>query len=131
MVQKRGTYHRITRSETMIEISDIENLFGELLNQIGDNDLRAKTVSIWVEGCRQGGWETMDQLKKIPFTLLTDTHGVSFVEHSIAVAKGAIGLAKAQAETYDTMPYNIDMDRVIIGGLLHDVGKLMEIPPDG
>ena len=115
----------------MIEIGDIENLFGELLDQIGDKDLRAKTVSIWVEGCRLGGWETMDQLKKIPFTLLTDTHGVSFVEHSIAVTKGAIGLAKSQTETYDTMPYKIDKDMVIIGGLLHDVGKLMEIEPDG
>ncbi len=115
----------------MIEIGDIEHLFGGLLDQISDKSLRAKTISIWVEGCRLGGWDNLDALKKVPFTLLTDTHGVSFVEHTIAVTKGAMGLAKAQAETYDAMPYKIDMDRVIIGGLLHDVGKLMEIEPDG
>ena len=115
----------------MIEIGHIEQLFGDILNEISDPDLRAKTVSIWVEGCRLGGWNSLEELNKVPFTLLTDTHGVSFVEHTIAVTKGAMGLAKSQLETYDAMPYKINMDRVIIGGLLHDVGKLMEIEPDG
>ncbi len=115
----------------MIEIRDIEHLYGELLDQIYDKELRAKTVNVWVEGCRQGGWESVDQLHKMPFTLLTDTHGVSFIEHNIAVTKGAIGLAKAQLETYGNLPYDIDMDRLIIGGLLHDIGKLLEFEPDG
>jgi putative nucleotidyltransferase with HDIG domain len=29
------------------------------------------------------------------------------------------------------MPYDIDFDRLIAGGLLHDVGKLLEIQKDG
>lgn len=115
----------------MIEIGDIEHLFGELLNQIYDRDMRAKTVGIWLEGCRQGGWENVEQLKNMPFTLLTDTHGINFVEHTVAVTKGAIGLAKAQIESYENLPYDIDMDRLIVGGLLHDIGKLLEIEPDG
>lgn len=115
----------------MIEIRDIEHLFGELLDQIYDKQLRAMTVQIWIEGCRLGRWETVDQLRHMPFTLLTETHGLSFVDHTIAVTKGAIGLAKAQIETYENLPYDIDMDRIIIGGLLHDVGKLLEIEPDG
>ena len=67
----------------MIEISDIEQMFGELLDQICDKDLRAKTVNVWVEGCRQGNWESVEQLQKMPYTLLTDTHGVNFIEHCI------------------------------------------------
>ena len=43
----------------MIEIRDIEHMFGELLDQIYDKDLRSKTVSTWVEGCRQGGWDSV------------------------------------------------------------------------
>ena len=34
-------------------------------------------------------------------------------------------------DTYASMPYAIDMDRLIAGGILHDVGKLMEIERDG
>ena len=115
----------------MIEISDIEQMFGELLDQIYDKELRAKTVSVWVEGCRQGGWESVEQLQKMPYTLLTDTHGVNFIEHCISVTTGALGLAKAQLDTYENMPYDIDMDRLIVGGLLHDIGKLLEFEPDG
>ena len=29
------------------------------------------------------------------------------------------------------MPYKIDYDRLLAGGLLHDVGKLLEFEPDG
>ena len=52
---------------------------------------------------------------------------MNLIEHTIAVTKGAIGLAAGQMETYDNPPYKIDMDRLVAGGLLHDVGKLLEI----
>jgi putative nucleotidyltransferase with HDIG domain len=67
----------------------------------------------------------------MPFTLLTNSHGISFLEHTIAVTEGAMGLARAQLSVYSKMPYSIDMDRLVAGGLLHDVGKLLEIGPDG
>ena len=56
--------------------------------------------------------------------------GVNFVEHTIAVTKGAYELAKAQEEVYSKMPYNIDYNRLLAGGLLHDVGKLLEFERD-
>jgi putative nucleotidyltransferase with HDIG domain len=115
----------------MITKSDIERLFARQLEKIGDPALRARVVDIWVEGCRQGGTESLDDLRKIPFTLLTDACGVSLVEHTIAVAEGALGLARAQLDAYRAVPYRIDLDRVVAGGLLHDVGKLLEIEPDG
>jgi putative nucleotidyltransferase with HDIG domain len=82
-------------------------------------------------GCERGGWNSLDELSNMPFTLLTETHGVSFIDHTIAVTEGAMGLALSQIENYQEMPYRIDMDRLIAGGLLHDVGKLLEIEPDG
>ena len=66
----------------------------------------------------------------MPFTLLTKTHGISLVDHTVAVTEGALALARAQADAYARMPYKVDMDRLIAGGLLHDVGKLVETEKD-
>ena len=68
----------------------------------------------------------MEQLSQIPFTLLTETHGVNLIQHTIAVTEGAIGLAEAIEGTYNP-PFRVDMDLLVAGGLLHDVGKLLEI----
>ena len=115
----------------MISKGDIEKLFADQLVQIGDQTVRGKVVDAWLIGCERGGWESVDDLKKMPFTLLTDTRGVNFIEHTIAVTDGAIALAKAQIDTYAKLPYKIDMDRLVAGGILHDVGKLLEIEKDG
>ena len=66
----------------------------------------------------------------MPFTLLTKTQGISLVEHTIAVTEGALALADAQESAYSRMPYKVNMDRLIAGGLLHDVGKLLETEKD-
>ena len=115
----------------MITEEEIKNLFGAQLASIKDEQMREKVVKAWHIGCQRGGWETIDDLMKVPFTLLTNTHGVSFIEHTIAVTEGALGLALAQIENYSDLPIIIDIDRLIAGGLLHDVGKLLEIEPDG
>lgn len=115
----------------MISKPDIEKLFSNLLSQITDEDIRNKVVDAWKLGCDRGGWESVDDLYKMPYTLLTETHGVNFIEHTIAVTEGAIALAKVQTDNYVKMPYVIDMNRLIAGGILHDVGKLLEIEPDG
>ncbi|MHC4606997.1 MAG: HD domain-containing protein [Planctomycetota bacterium] len=115
----------------MIGKKEIEELFGEFLSKIKDKELREKTVKAWVLAAERGGWKDLDTLRKMPFTLLTDCRGVTFIEHTIAVTRSAIGLGKAQVDTYEKEPYPIDFDRLIAGGLLHDVGKLLECEPDG
>lgn len=115
----------------MITKDEIRELFKHLLDRIESDWLREKVLEVWEEGCKRGGWESIEELNSMPFTLLTDTRGVNFIQHTIAVTEGAVGLAEAQMNTYPTMPYSIDMDRLIAGGLLHDVGKLLEIEKDG
>ena len=115
----------------MITNDDIGALFADQLAKIENLGIRAKVVEVWVKGCKDGGWQSVEELKNLPFTLLTDCKGVSFVDHTIAVTEGAIALAKAQLDQYATMPYTIDMDRLVAGGILHDVGKLVEIEKDG
>ncbi len=103
----------------------IEKLFSVQLAKIEEKNLREKVVSVWVTAAEDGGW-TEEQLTEIPFTLLTETHGVNLIQHTIAVTEGAIGLANAIENTYEP-PFKVQMDWLVAGGLLHDVGKLLEI----
>jgi len=104
----------------------IEALFQKQLEKIVDSSLREKVVDIWVAAADKGNWKP-EELDKIPFTLLTDTLGINLIEHTIAVTEGALGLAKAIEESFPDKPLDIDIDWLIAGGLLHDVGKLLEI----
>ena len=115
----------------MITREEVRGLFAAQLGKISDPDLADKVVEVFAEGCRQGGWRSVEELAKMPFTLLTDCRGVTFLEHTIAVTEGAYGLAVAQRDAYAKLPYRIDLDRLLAGGILHDVGKLLEIEPDG
>lgn len=111
----------------MITPHDIEKIFEKQLARISDANLRQGVVKAWVAACEQGGYTSVEQLEKMPFTLLTDCRGLSFIEHTIAVTEGALGLLRAQQQSYKTMPYEVNEDRLIAGALLHDVGKLVEI----
>ncbi|MBU2053944.1 MAG: HD domain-containing protein [Proteobacteria bacterium] len=115
----------------MIGEKEIQSLFSKQLSRIKNKKLRDMVVETYVMACQEGGWESVEDLRKVPFTLLTDTKGIDLMQHIIAVTESAIGLAQGQIENYETMPYRIDMDRLVAGGLLHDVGKLVEIQKDG
>lgn len=115
----------------MITEADIQQLFGTILERISDADLRQKTVQCWVLGCQRGNWNSVDELRAMPFTVLTNTRGVNFIDHTIAVTEGAYQLALAQEAACANLPYKIDHDRLLAGGLLHDVGKLLEFEQDG
>lgn len=115
----------------MITDRDIRALFGSVLERIGDAGLREQVVKTWTLACQRGNWQSVEELKNMPFTLLTKTHGVNFIEHTLAVTEGAYGLAKAQEAAYRKLPYAIQYDRLLAGGLLHDVGKLVETERDG
>lgn len=115
----------------MIQKQNIGKLFEGLLSQISDNELRSKVADVWVKASERGGWKTVEEIKNIPFTLLTDSRGINLIEHTIAVTEGALGLGKAQMKNYAKPSYKINFDRLIAGGLLHDVGKLLEIESDG
>jgi len=115
----------------MITTQDIIHLFNKQLDQIKNEPLRELVIKTWVYACKEGNWDSIDKLKKMPFTLLTETHGINFIEHTIAVTEGAVALGRSQQETYAHLPFSIDFDRLCAGGLLHDIGKLLEIESDG
>ncbi len=105
----------------------LKQRFQPLLEQMKDKKLAEQVMTVWYNCAVEGGWKSVEEIENIPFTLLTDTYGVNLIEHTIAVTRGAMGLAAAMKDTYRSVPFEICDDWVIAGGILHDVGKLMEI----
>jgi len=99
----------------MVEKKDIKTLFSEELNWIKDEDLKEKVVEVWKTAADRGGWKSFD---KVPFTLLFENSG-KLTDHTKRMTK----LVKA---VYDKRDEEINLDYLIAGALLHDVGKLLE-----
>jgi putative nucleotidyltransferase with HDIG domain len=91
---------------------------------IQDAELREKCLETWEAALEEGGWAP-DDLARMPFTLLINPCPASYIDHIRAVTLTAIRGAETFAEIYgDRVP--VDMDLLIAGGLLHDIGKLLE-----
>ena len=91
---------------------------------IEDATLREKTIDVWIEAIEMGGWQVKD-LERIPFTLLIPDCPVNIIDHTRGVTNVAIESAKVVTQ-YNGATYEIDMDILISGALLHDVGKIVE-----
>ncbi|MHA1212446.1 MAG: phosphohydrolase, partial [Candidatus Heimdallarchaeota archaeon] len=89
-----------------------------------DAKLKEKVYKTW-EFAFENSVLTPEDLEKIPFTLLIKECKVTFMEHKRAVVHIAIESAKVMKEYFgDKLP--IDMDILIAGSILIDVGKLVE-----
>jgi putative nucleotidyltransferase with HDIG domain len=107
------------------------NLWPEL-EWINDTDLREKTARTW-ELALEKSVLTPEDLNRIPFTLLCGPDlKVTFMDHKRSVVHIARAAAEKMNEFYHgELP--IDMDVLISGAILADVGKLLEyeLTPDG
>lgn len=99
----------------MVEKSDIEVVFSKEMSWIKDKDLRGKVVNVWKEAADRGNWKSLDDA---PFTLLIEDSG-KLTDHT----KRITNIAKA---VYDQRKEHLNLDFLIAGALLHDVGKLLE-----
>lgn len=101
----------------------VQQLWPELA-WITDPGLRQKTLDTWVKGFEMSPL-VPDDLLEIPFTLLIPDCPISFMAHKRAVVHIARRSAEAMRQFFgDTLPIN--MDTVIAGAILADVGKLLE-----
>ena len=107
---------------------EILKLWPELM-WIKDEDLREKTAKTWEIALEQSVL-TPDDLNRIPFTLLAGPDlKVSFMAHKRCVVHVAKESAEKMQEFFkDDLP--IDMDVLISGAILADVGKLLEYELD-
>jgi len=92
---------------------------------INDSDLRTKTAKVW-ESALEKSVLTPEDLKRIPFTLLCGPDlRVTFMDHKRAVVHIARDSGNKMNEFFgDELPVNMDV--LISGAILADVGKLLE-----
>jgi putative nucleotidyltransferase with HDIG domain len=109
--------------------TDLIQLIPEF-NLIEDPHLKEKTIGVWEKALTLRGMQPADMLQ-MPFTLLIKPCPANFVQHTRGVVQVSYETAKALQQVYgDTMPIN--MDHLLSGALLHDVGKILEyIEKDG
>ncbi len=101
----------------------VRKMWPELI-LIKDEQLREKVLDTWVLALEQSPL-TIEDLHKIPFTLLIKDCKVNFMAHKRAVVHIAYESAKVMIEFFgDNLP--IDLDVVISGAILADVGKMLE-----
>ncbi len=104
-------------------MNPVEKLWPEL-EWIKDPEMRRRTARVW-ETALQRSVLTVDDLESIPFTLLVRDVDVSFMTHKRAV----VHMAKACGERirkFFPKSLPVDMDVLIAGAILCDVGKLLE-----
>jgi putative nucleotidyltransferase with HDIG domain len=101
-------------------MTQFKSLFPEV-SEIRDQKLKEDVLRTWQLALKRGGWQ-VDDLNQIPFTLLVQTK-TSLLEHTRSVTRMAMAVARERND--------LNMDYVIAGGLLHDVGKLLEYEKRG
>ncbi len=112
-------------------LMQIAELFPDLM-KIKHEGLRQKVAAVWDEaltsGCGGKGW-TFDEIRAIPFTLLAGKIDLRFVEHLNSCCKQCIAIAGVLGEVFGKrVPVNLDV--LIAGSLLADVGKMLEFDKD-
>jgi len=107
---------------------DVKKLWGEELAWIKDDELRQKTAKTWELALERSVLSAAD-LNEIPFTLLVPDLKVSFMAHKRSVAHIAKDSGNQMNKFYkDDLPVNMDV--LISGAILADVGKLLEYVKD-
>ncbi|MFH0766309.1 MAG: HD domain-containing protein [Calditrichota bacterium] len=104
-------------------LDQVHRLWPEL-EWIQDEQLRRQTAETWALALSQSAL-TVDDLNEIPFTLLAKDCTVTFMEHKRAVVHISRQAAQIMLDYFQgKLP--IDMDAVVSGAILCDVGKLLE-----
>lgn len=101
----------------------VERIWPEL-EWIQNPDLREQVTATWILAFERSPLKPED-LEKIPFTLLIPDCPATFMEHKRCVVHIARRSAEAMEEFLGrALP--IDLDTVIAGAILADVGKVLE-----
>jgi len=112
-------------------VSDIATIFPDLM-QIQDAMLRERVAAVWNEalttGCGGKGW-TPDELRAVRFTLLAGDIDMTYVDHLNSCVKQCIAIANILTEVFGAV-VPVNLDHLIAGALLADVGKPLEYDKD-
>jgi putative nucleotidyltransferase with HDIG domain len=108
----------------------VEKLWPEI-DWIENPALREQVTQTWIKALERSSLQPED-LNQIPFTLLVPNCPITFMEHKRCVVHIARESAKAM-QNFMGRALPVDLDVVIAGAILADVGKLLEyeVDPEG
>ncbi len=94
------------------------------INWIQNEELKEKVLNCWIYAI-ENSVLSADDLKVIPFSLLIKDCKITFMTHKRTAVHLAVEMAKIMKNNFGD-EIKIDMDTLIAGAILIDVGKLLE-----
>ena len=91
---------------------------------IKNEELKEKVLACWTYAIEKSVL-TAEDLNTIPFSLLIKDCKISFINHKRTAVQLSVDIAKRMKENFGDQ-IKIDMDILIAGAVLIDVGKLIE-----
>ena len=98
------------------------------LVQITDTELRSKAVDAWALALTRSSFTSIREIPPAGNPDVNQARRGDQTDHLRGVTRLAIGIATEMQQAYPELA--IDMDVIVAGGLLHDVGKAWEFDPE-
>ena len=94
------------------------------ISLINNDELRQKVLACWIYAI-ENSVLSIEDLESIPFSLLIKDCKIPFMTHKRTAVQLSVDIAKRMKENFGDQ-IKIDMDILISGAILIDVGKLIE-----
>jgi len=94
------------------------------INWVENKELREKVLNCWVYAIENSVLSPED-LETIPFSLLIKDCKITFMNHKRTAVQLSVDIAKRMKSNFGN-EIKIDMDILIAGAILIDIGKLIE-----
>ncbi len=98
------------------------------LGQINNENLRAKAIDAWTLALARSSFGSIKEIAPAGNPDVNEVKRGDQTDHLRGVTRLAIGIATEMQAAYPELA--IDMDTIVAGGLLHDVGKAWEFDPE-
>lgn len=96
--------------------------------RIRDSDLQTRAVEAWAYAIVHSSFTSIRQIPPAGNPDVQEAKRGDQTDHLRGVTRLAIGIAQEMQSAYPEL--EIDMDTIVAGGLLHDVGKAWEFDPE-
>jgi len=95
--------------------------------RIRDTQLQTKAVEAWAYALAHSSFKSIREIAPAGNPEVNEAKRGDQTDHLRGVTRLAIGIAEEMGKAYPEL--DIDMDVIVAGGLLHDVGKAWEFDP--
>ena len=97
------------------------------LEQIKNEEIKAAAIEAWAYALSNSSFTSIRQIPPAGNPQVQEARRGDQTDHLRGVTRMAIQIAKEMGSAYPEL--EIDMDTIVAGGLLHDVGKAWEFDP--